>query len=137
MSTHLPLRSLRPLHRQYLLIPQSNRFFSSTATLERNPRDGRRRPVDPVTAGVAARQQQGKASSQMQEEQLSDERNVPDDIGLVPGTFVHAPLFPLTRFSIKDRFRYEWKWLRMRFTAWYQYVSRMRANCSTMKLTHD
>ncbi|KAF2440558.1 hypothetical protein P171DRAFT_435350 [Karstenula rhodostoma CBS 690.94] len=121
MSTHLPLRSLKPLHRQCLAFPPSKRFLSSTPALERNlSRAGRSRAVDPVVVGAASRYQPGKASSSQQEEQFSDERNVPDDIGLVPGTFVHAPLFPLTRFSLKDRMSYEWKWLRARLTSWYQ-----------------
>ncbi|KAL5427867.1 hypothetical protein PMIN04_001072 [Paraphaeosphaeria minitans] len=119
MSTHLPLRSL--LHRQCLALPTSKRAFSTTPTLERNLSSTRKaRQSDPVTIAVATRYQRGKASSSQNEEQIRDVRNLPDDIGLVPGTFVHAPMFPLTRFSLKNRIWYEWKWIRARLTSWYQ-----------------
>ncbi|KAJ4287008.1 hypothetical protein N0V90_012889 [Kalmusia sp. IMI 367209] len=122
MSTHLPLRLHRPLPLQCVRSPLSSRPFSSTKPAwARTPSGTRKRGrVDPVIAETAARHQQGKASSAMQEEQLSDERNVPDDIGLIPGTFVHAPLFPWTPLSLKERLWYEWKWATSRVTAWFQ-----------------
>lgn len=44
---------------------------------------------------------------------------------------MHSPLFPLTRFSLKDRMWYEWKWIRARLTSWYQYVPLgVQASCS-------
>lgn len=117
MSTKLPLRLYRPLHRQCPVQASPVRYFSSTQTLARGSRSRR---VDPVVAATAARQQVGRASNARQEEQLSDERNVPEDIGLIPGTFVHVPLFPLTQLSITQRFWYELKWMRSRAAAWFQ-----------------
>lgn len=98
MSTHLPLRSYRPLHRQCLVQASSIRYFSSTQNnLARGPRAAQRR-VDPVVAATTSRQQQGKASNALQEAQLSDERNVPEDIGLIPGNL----LFPFDTREVRS-----------------------------------
>ncbi|KAF1966912.1 hypothetical protein BU23DRAFT_306281 [Bimuria novae-zelandiae CBS 107.79] len=130
MSTQLPIRLYRPLHRQQLAPTSLNRLFSTSRPAFRNAKSRGR--VDSVAASSAARHQHNKAPTAYQEEQLSDERNVPDDIGLVPGTFVHAPLFPLTRFSLSDRMWYEWKWIRSRLGSWIQ-LWRFRRSFDTTK----
>jgi hypothetical protein len=84
MSTHLPIRVLRPLHRQCLFRHVESRSFSTTLA---RPATRRKRSVDPAQTAAAVRYQiQGaKASSVVYEEQLKDDNNLPDDIGLLPG----------------------------------------------------
>jgi hypothetical protein len=88
MSTHLPIRALRPLHQQCLLRRVESRSFSTTLARPRgSTATKRRRNVDPVQTAAAVRYQiQGaRASSVVYEEQLNDDNNLPDDIGLLPG----------------------------------------------------
>ena len=92
MSTHLPIRILRPLHRQRLMRHTESRSFSTTLARPRASTSSKqRRTVDPVqtTAAVRNQMQEGRASSAVYESQLKDDKNLPDDIGLLPG-MVHA-----------------------------------------------
>lgn len=43
-------------------------------------------------AKAVVKKQQSKAPSALQEEQLADERNVPEDIGLIPGKLLRCSL---------------------------------------------
>lgn len=89
MSTHLPVRLYTPLQRQRQRLGHvpTVRFFSATPmALGRGPPGNRmRRRADPVIAATAARYQPGTASSVLQQRQINDERNIPDDVGLIPG----------------------------------------------------
>jgi hypothetical protein len=86
MSTHLPIRALRPLHQQCIFRRVESRPFSTTLA---RPATRRKRSVDPAQTAAAVRYQiQGaKASSVVYEEQLKDDNNLPDDIGLLPGIY--------------------------------------------------
>lgn len=88
MSIHLPIRSLRPLHRQCLTFPTPKRAFSTTPTLERGLSSARKTYADPIGGKAQIRQQKLKAPSAQQEEQYRNERNLPEDVGLIPGTSV-------------------------------------------------
>lgn len=80
MSTHLPIRAFRPLSRQCLRQRPLLRPFSTTPFLQ-----ARKRHVDPALKEVAVRNHAIKSQKTIDEAQLSDQRNFPDDIGLLPG----------------------------------------------------
>lgn len=85
MSTHLPLRLCRPLHRQYVASLSSVRPFSSSRVALARGSQSKINPIYPVIARTATRHRYGRATSSLEEEQLVQEQNLPDDLGLVPG----------------------------------------------------
>lgn len=90
MSTHLPIRAIQPLQRQCLLQRVECRSFSTTLARPRGATSkAKQRHIDPVQTAAAVRNQirTGRASSVMHMEQLKDESNLPDDIGLLPGKY--------------------------------------------------
>ncbi|KAF2691507.1 hypothetical protein K458DRAFT_1554 [Lentithecium fluviatile CBS 122367] len=94
MSTHLPIRTLRPFYQGCMFRRPDARPFSTTPSQLRGSRASeRRRLVDSVQVRAAARYQNGgRSTSTQNQEQLDDESNLPDDIGILPGTFIHKPL---------------------------------------------
>ena len=105
MSTHLPVRLYTPLRRQHLGHVSTMRFFSATpmALGRGRPGGSQTQHTNPVAASRAARYQQGTSSSAMQEQELVDERKVPDDVGLIPGS---PPFNDHTRVEVLIQTRY-------------------------------
>ncbi|KAF1958734.1 hypothetical protein CC80DRAFT_591642 [Byssothecium circinans] len=128
MSTHLPARISRPFFRPCIFQRPYARPFSTTlARPGRGGKSNKKKRIDPVQTEAAARQQgrKGKASSTIYEEQLKDERNLPDDIGLLPGTFIRSQpakvwsTVSLTRPNTWKAFVwYHWKFVVSKAKAW-------------------
>lgn len=77
MSTHLPIRISRPLHRQCIF---QRRPFSSSLALQK-----KLQRVDAAQARQQAKNQGQRAPSTVQAEAFQDVENLPDDLGLLPG----------------------------------------------------
>ncbi|KAF2643441.1 hypothetical protein P280DRAFT_505557 [Massarina eburnea CBS 473.64] len=126
MSVHLPARMARPLYRQCIFQRPCARPFSTTIARPGKASRKKKR-IDPIQTEVAARQEgrRGKAASTLYEEQLRDDRNLPDDIGILPGTFILAPFSKVwSRLSLsrpttwKTVSWYYYKFLESKAKAW-------------------
>jgi hypothetical protein len=81
MSTHLPIRALQPVRRQFFARHVESRVFSTTPARPRQKGDSVR-----TGATVRTQMQSGRAPRVTEHEELQNESNIPDDIGLLPGT---------------------------------------------------
>ncbi|KAF2265313.1 hypothetical protein CC78DRAFT_567679 [Lojkania enalia] len=113
MSTHLPLRLLRLQYRVRVFeqLPFHCSFSSTAARLKQ-------RTADIEQTRIAAKHQASKAPSTLQDEALQSIKGLTDDVGLMPETFIRLPWneLPSLFTSPKERFWYEWTWLKTRVT---------------------
>ncbi|KAF2703947.1 hypothetical protein K504DRAFT_463019 [Pleomassaria siparia CBS 279.74] len=119
MSTKLPIRIIRPLHRQCLFQRAPVRQFSISIALQ---------------AKKATRKPQISPSPQaeMDAAYRSDE-NIPDDLGLISGTFIRPPIWKLPIRNLKQWSQFEWNYVKSKVKGWYSlYV--YRNICGTPKL---
>ncbi|KAF2735133.1 hypothetical protein EJ04DRAFT_552182 [Polyplosphaeria fusca] len=116
MPTHLQSRALRLLKQTCCMQPSTIRQFSSTALRQKNSRT-----VDPTQARLAATQG-GKAPGSVQQEAMESSDALPDDVGILTGTFVRLPIQRLWTAPTAWP-RYEWKWLKTRFLERIQHIA--------------
>ena len=114
MSSHLPFRIVRPLHRQCLFYRPPIRQFSTTLTLHKA-----QKPPSHVSPSPQA----------LHREAFNDTANLPDDLGLISGTFIRVPWNKLPPVkSAGEWWKYEWKNLREKFMNHYSLWNYKRLN---------
>ncbi|KAF2867175.1 hypothetical protein BDV95DRAFT_582723 [Massariosphaeria phaeospora] len=115
MSIHMPIRTLRPLYRQYVLHRPAAQPFSSTVPAQARMQ-ARKRQTDPAGAEGIADNLKEQAPSVSIAENGANERFIPDDLGILQGSFIRASWRKLPSVFSRARWQYEWKYLKSYFT---------------------
>ncbi|KAF2796072.1 hypothetical protein K505DRAFT_416017 [Melanomma pulvis-pyrius CBS 109.77] len=104
MSTHQRLGILRPLHRQCVFQRAPARQFSTTVAPQKK---------------YSPRPQVSASPQAMQREAFNEDANLPDDLGLISGTFIRVPWSTIPPVkSPQEWVQYEWQFIKAKFKSY-------------------
>ncbi|KAF2856576.1 hypothetical protein T440DRAFT_462828 [Plenodomus tracheiphilus IPT5] len=138
MATQIPLRSVRipALQRQCLFlrhqhlnrpfVAAASRTFSSTPAHARGAKDNRLRN-DPAMTRAAVTSDTGPSPRVRAEQQQRSDIGLVEDIGLLQGTIIRAPLSELPKIRTKAFWSYLWALLKSKGVALYSRSNHRRS----------